>query len=618
MGTVTEGKHLGHRKAWGKGTQSIALAHHAIRGQTPPDFTRPTEDHAFKAMQEAYNTRLQGMLDGFRTGGLTRGQFESQAKTAIRETFAKAYQLGAHRMGGGADHALDPQDERWLKGARYHEFEFLNKFADALQNATFHVDPVQRMEMYADTLESMFWAGQISATADNATIHWNLSPSEHCQGCLELAANSPYTRKTLPAVPRASSTPCLVGCMCFLSVTYDAPPAIDDVTLKRWTPMKEWDDAAPPPGMRGPTEEEKGFIDNLGLRIRFEADLARSAGQEPGNRHTAIAAGVAAALAAFLAARKIWAPPTWAVDDGMLATGEEFERAFEQDRITLGELEAMSEEEFARFLEEFEARFPSDVPRTVKRVVDTAVQQAGYRHEDKAREAMRILLEFNANHEAKAGEPLVEFNPFHDRIGRFTSQQYMAPATDGGGAYGGTATLSSGSGRRGGNEFVYGHEEDVALPEAKPISVVYSPKTGHVGWMEQMRVHNFLLEAMRVRPGEDREQYVHVNVIGDRGGPYRKALGLTVTSAGATVGDRLREARAVNQTMAMLRRKGFPAETPVDWYQWNGTKRRVTLGDTVQVEQKALVGTIAGEILQEWRQNDAGRVLSNENTESRI
>jgi hypothetical protein len=564
MAQLTEGKHLGGRRTWGKGTQSIALARHAIRGQNPPNFTLPQDDRTYLQMREAYNTQLQGILTKFRGGEITRGQFESQAKDAIRETFQKAYHLGTVRMGGYAEHTLDPQDLSWLKGARYQEFEYLNRFADALQNETYHVDPVQRMEMYADTLESMFWAGQISATADNAVINWNLGVSEHCEDCIALAAGGPYTRKTLPAVPRAGSTRCLVGCKCHLSVSYEQPPAIDDLKTKPWKPMREFD-AAPPTGTRPPTSEEKGFIDNLGLRIRFETDLAKSDGAQRGNRHASIAAGIAAALATFLAARKIWAPPTWAADDTAMVTGEEFESAFEQDQITLAELEAMSDEEFDQFLEDYKERFPSDVPRKVKCIVDRAVAQSGRVQDDKARNAMRLLLEFNA---------------FHDRIGRFAH----APATDGGGAYGGTVTVRQGSGKFMGQAFAHGHEDDIEIPEGKQVSVLYNPTNGHMGWMDGIGSHEIFLRAMNVRDAEESEQYVHVNILGYDNGPYRKSLGINVTSAAATVGTHATEAGAVNRTFAMLRTKGFPMETPVQWRQWNGINRDVKLGDTVQVD----------------------------------
>jgi intein/homing endonuclease len=386
----------------------------------------------------------------------------------------------------------------------------------------------------------------------------------NCSDCLELAANSPYTRKMLPAVPRDGSSRCLVGCKCHLSVSYDEPPAIDDLQTKPWKPMREFD-AAPPTGTRPPTTEERGFIENLGLRIRFETDLARSAGQQPGNKHASIAAGIAAALASFLAARKIWAPPTWAADDTSMVTGEEFEAAFEQDHISLAELEAMSDEEFDQFLEDYKERFPSDVPRKVKCIVDRAVAQSGRVQDDKARNAMRLLLEFNA---------------FHDRIGRFAH----APATDGGGAYGGTVTVRQGSGKFMGQAFAHGHEDDIEIPEGKQVSVLYNPTNGHMGWMDGIGSHEIFLRAMNVCDAEESEQYVHVNILGYDNGPYRKSLGINVTSAAATVGTHATEAGAVNRTFAMLRTKGFPMETPVQWRQWNGINRDVKLGDTVQVD----------------------------------
>jgi len=40
----------------------------------------------------------------------------------------------------------------------------------------------------------------------------------NCDGCIMLADNSPYTRETLPAVPRSGATQCLANCKCELRV----------------------------------------------------------------------------------------------------------------------------------------------------------------------------------------------------------------------------------------------------------------------------------------------------------------------------------------------------------------------------------------------------------------
>ncbi|NWG75955.1 MAG: hypothetical protein HXY24_15360 [Rubrivivax sp.] len=141
--------------------------------------------------------------------------------------------------------------------------------------------------------------------------------------------------------------------------------------------MREWDNSAPPRDMRLPSDEERAFIENVALRIKFERVVAESLPSEDATRHQNIVRGLTAALTGFLAARSLWVVPFWLSDDQSVLTTPEFETLFDEDSIDGADLEAMSDEDFASFLEELEADFPSDMPRrTPKAAVDQALSIA--------------------------------------------------------------------------------------------------------------------------------------------------------------------------------------------------------------------------------------------------
>lgn len=75
---------------------------------------------------------------------------------------------------------------------------------------------------YTDSLEAQFYNGYVAALPPDARIiDWQLDPDkavDHCPDCLDIASAGPYSRKTLPTVPRAGDTQCMWRCKCKLVI----------------------------------------------------------------------------------------------------------------------------------------------------------------------------------------------------------------------------------------------------------------------------------------------------------------------------------------------------------------------------------------------------------------
>ena len=108
---------------------------------------------------------------------------------------------------------LSPGDDKWLKGAMAHEVRFLNSFMRAVVGQTYKMALDQRVEMYVRSLESFFDNARVIGMPPGTLIHWTGPWDDRsCPGCNYMFKNNPYTKYTLPTVPRAGMTQCLTNC----------------------------------------------------------------------------------------------------------------------------------------------------------------------------------------------------------------------------------------------------------------------------------------------------------------------------------------------------------------------------------------------------------------------
>lgn len=170
---------------------------------------------AYDDLKAEFRDALMGLLQSYQNEEITIAQLEKQLRKEIRDAWSQAYEYGVGSVGN--PFGVYDEDASWLKGATAEEHGYLGGFMDDLKSEEFVMDPETRMGMYADALDGVFNHGQVEGSPDNVVISWNLGDSEHCPDCIELAANSPYTKDNLPSVPGDGSTVCKSNCQCSLS-----------------------------------------------------------------------------------------------------------------------------------------------------------------------------------------------------------------------------------------------------------------------------------------------------------------------------------------------------------------------------------------------------------------
>jgi len=101
-------------------------------------------------------------------------------------------------------------------------------------------------------------------------IHWILKEAKHCDECIRYAAGSPYTKKTLPAVPRDGTSRCLSNCRCELRFEYaEEKPKPEIYVIKGPKPM------IAPEGYRLPSDKERDELAQMSTEIDRLRELIR-------------------------------------------------------------------------------------------------------------------------------------------------------------------------------------------------------------------------------------------------------------------------------------------------------------------------------------------------------
>jgi hypothetical protein len=167
-----------------------------------------------------FKQELTQSVMGFLSGRVTEKELVTRTRAAFEDAYMGAYRLGLKSSGlGSLDTAkktavagpnIDPHDKEWIKSALQQERRYWNAFIrDVISGAILskRFTPVERIQMYVDTLDSIFDAGRVISHPAHSIIYWIMNPKkEHCKICLFLRDNSPYTRETLPGIPRDGHT----------------------------------------------------------------------------------------------------------------------------------------------------------------------------------------------------------------------------------------------------------------------------------------------------------------------------------------------------------------------------------------------------------------------------
>jgi hypothetical protein len=266
--SLTEGKSFGGRRVFA--SEKSVLMNTLVRlvGSLKSNLDRKLIHQSITAyddLKEEFQTSLFGILKSYQKGQISADVMESMWRSEIKDAWQQAYKFGVGSVGN--PFGIWEEDKSWLRGAEAEEFGYLGKFVDDIKKKELVMDDEKRLLMYVKTLDGVYHHGQVDGSPEFVKIYWVLRESVHCEDCIRFAAGSPYTKKTLPAVPRDGNSRCLSNCMCFLKFEYsEQKPEPETMIIQAPRPI------IPPPGYRLPSDEER---DKLG-QMSAEIDRLRS------------------------------------------------------------------------------------------------------------------------------------------------------------------------------------------------------------------------------------------------------------------------------------------------------------------------------------------------------
>jgi len=202
---------------------------------------------------------------------------------AIDAAWTQASATAAQTLWGTAEAPV--QAARVLESEIARQKAFASRFAmDIARGETEEkrkIPEPTRAAMYADAIEAGYQIGASLGAPDGTLIWWVLGEAVHCPDCPLIAANSPYTRESLPTTPGAGQTKCKMNCRCYLSFRA-APGVPPPLTPEQKQSGRRFEDRVVnpppvPPGLRLPTAEERAVMRDREIQLNFARRKAADA-----------------------------------------------------------------------------------------------------------------------------------------------------------------------------------------------------------------------------------------------------------------------------------------------------------------------------------------------------
>jgi len=141
----------------------------------------------------------------------------------LQDAHGDAWSLGRRRA--GVDGARNDDDDFLGRGIADQEMsDFFGDFIDRVaEGDPRYVDADgnlrlsninARLDMYAHRMRGTANESFVLNSPRLSTFIWRLGDAEHCDDCIAMAADSPYTADNLWTYPGAGETECLTHCKC--------------------------------------------------------------------------------------------------------------------------------------------------------------------------------------------------------------------------------------------------------------------------------------------------------------------------------------------------------------------------------------------------------------------
>lgn len=244
-------------------------------------------------------------------------ELETTWHSLLDRAWRQAYRLGHATRTGEAPSVLTDRVLADIEKQKRFASKFARELAAGVPSQPGRMSVGNRSALYGNGITGAFNHGAVAAAAPDEVIIWQLGACDHCADCPVLAVSGPYTRDTLPTLPRNGDTECRMNCCCHLEFMR-RPGQQVNTPIDQQTPFVDAAirPPAPPPGFRLPTDAERHMLRDMEQRVNFaRRKIAETAGT-PAQRHW-IAQRRAASKARreLLEQRGIWDPPKFDVGE---------------------------------------------------------------------------------------------------------------------------------------------------------------------------------------------------------------------------------------------------------------------------------------------------------------
>lgn len=173
---------------------------------------------ALGAVYASHRTALTHVVNGYAADRITRAEARVNSAKAIREAYEKVREIARRASAVGElayESKLYTEEEKWFRSAVREEIGYFHAFLEDVRRER-APNLAERVEAYVRALRFMYEAARVQAMPDNILLHWTgprkAQDPDVCNGCEYMMERSPFTKDTLPAVPRDGMTQCLVNC----------------------------------------------------------------------------------------------------------------------------------------------------------------------------------------------------------------------------------------------------------------------------------------------------------------------------------------------------------------------------------------------------------------------
>ena len=178
--------------------------------------------NAGRSLNRVYNkteAELRRVLREWQSDELDLDEARLQSSDVFKEAYSSIRDIarrasGLTEMGQAGDEFREEQ--KWFRSAVRSELKYWNNFLDEIDEGKVTGGAIdKRVEHYVRALRFMYEAARVQSMPDNVLLYWMGPPKDDptiCKGCAYMMENSPYTKGSIPAVPRDGATSCLTNC----------------------------------------------------------------------------------------------------------------------------------------------------------------------------------------------------------------------------------------------------------------------------------------------------------------------------------------------------------------------------------------------------------------------